>query len=339
MKKRWLVICLVAVVLQVGVTRCTSEINKLQWSEQGLKEELRIVYEENSSLREQLVAAERRAVSEEIANPVENADLPENEDIPIIEGAKLDLMDKGYAERIRSTMSADEMVVLGVYPVGEDSEKSMKRFFLCDGRYYAEFYLVDYITGEIINLSRRNPCIDVSYLVRDDDDQLINAYYDWGICIEDYDGNGEPDILLVLSFPEKGSGFSRTGGVLMWLQKQGSFLPVNRSYCGYYSKWRESEFSVKIEELEDKLREGQNPDDWSIDKVGAWVREELLEGQMESLDKELENPKKQLSYDQWREPRNLHPELVQDAQEHYSVRIEGNPYSENQINEWLKDFY
>ena len=257
----------------------------------------------------------------------------------IVPESELGLIDAGYAERIRLMMSADEMVVLGVYPVGEDSEESMKRFFLCDGRYYAEFYLADYITGEIINLSDRNLRIDVSYYTRDEADQLITAYEDWEIRIEDYDGNGEPDILLVLPFPEKRDGFYRMGGVLLWLQKQGSFLPVNRNNCGYYSRWQESEFSVKIAELEEKFREEQNPDAWNIDRVSAWVREELLEGQTENLDKTLENPKEQIPYDQRREPGDLHPKLVQDAQEHYRVRIEGNPYGENRINEWLTDFY
>ena len=327
-------------VLCVGLTFGIREIRKIQWSKQEFKDELGAVSEENDRLREQLAEAKRRVILSEDDEMADNS--AQSEDVDdigrIVPVSELSLIDVGYAERIRSVMSADEMVVLGVYPVGEDSAESMKRFFLCNGRYYAEFYLADYITGEIIDLSRRNPGIDITYLVWDDADQLVNAYDDWEIRIEDYDGNGEPDILLVLSFPEKGSGFSRTGGILLWLQRQGSFHPVNRSYCGYYSEWRESEFSVKIEELEEKFREEQKPYAWSIDQVSAWVREELLEGQTENLNRELENPKKQLPYNQWREPGDLHPELTQDKEWHYSVHIPENPYSEGKINQWLKDY-
>ena len=341
MKKRWWAVLLAVVVLQVGAVKCISTIRELQNAEQDLMEKYITVSEENSHLQSQLAEAEKRNASTEADELTGGPAREEGADLSgkIIPTVELDSIDEGYAERIRSTMSADEMVVLGVYPVGEDSEKSMKRFFLCNGRYYAEFYLADYITGEIINLSRRNPDIYISYYVRDDENQRITAYGDWEIRIEDYDGNGAPDVLLVLSPTKIESGLFHTGGVLLWLQKQDSFLPVNGSYCGNYSGWRESEFSVKIAELEKKFKEERNPDAWNIDKVSAWVREELLEGQTESLEKALENPKKQLSYTQWREPGNLHPELVQDSQGHYSVRIAENPYSENRINEWLKDFY
>lgn len=341
MKKCWgITIGLAVVVCLAAVTGYLTVSGKLQLPGRETKDERATVIEERNTLQKR-IAEERQSAA--ATDEESEEDSPEAEDVDdigrIVPVSELSLIDVGYAERIRSVMSADEMVVLGVYPVGEDSEESMKRFFLCNGLYYAEFYLADYITGEIIDLGRRNPCIDISYLVWDDAGQLLTAYDDWEIQIEDYDGNGEPDILLVLSFPEKGSGFSRTGGILLWLQKQGSFQPVNRSYCGYYSEWRESEFSAKIEEQEEKFREEQKPYAWSIDKVSAWVREELLEGQTENLNKELENPKKQLPYDQWREPGDLHPELIQDAQEHYSVRIKGNSYSENRINEWLKNFY
>ena len=343
MRKRWWAVFLTMFVLYVGLTFGMREIRKIQWSEQDLKDELQSVSEENNRLREQLAETKRRVVSAEDDETADNSAQSEGvDDIGrIVPVSELSLIDVGYAERIRSVMSDDDMVVLGVYPVGEDSAESMKRFFLCDGRHYAEFYVADYITGEIINLSRRNPSIDISYYIRDDADQSITAYADWEIQIEDYDGNGELDILLVLSFDkmERERGFYYMGGVLLWLQKQGSFLPVNRSYCGYYSGWWESEFSVKIAELEEKFKEEQNPDDWSIDQVSTWVREELLEGQTESLNKTLEDPKKQLPYDQRREPRNLHPELKQDQDWHYNVRISENPYSEKQINEWLKDFY
>ena len=334
MNKKWYTVFLIAVVLFIGVTVLFNYNLKSRYSPQKLNMKRDAVSEKDNSVEENFITMAQSVVS------TVNPSLTEMT-VPVTQGAELSLIDEGYAERIRVTMSGDDMVVLGVYPVGEDTQESMKRFFLCNGRYHAEFYLADYITGKISDLSSRNPSIDISYYVRDDDDQLMTAYVDWEIQIEDYDGNGELDILLVLPFDrkERERGFYYIGGVLLWLQKQGDFQPVNRSYCGYYSGWWESEFSVKIAELEEKFKEEQNPDAWDIDKVSAWVREELLEGQTENLNKTLGNPKNQLPYDQRREPGNLHPELVQDAQGHYSVRIAENPYSEGRINEWLKDFY
>lgn len=334
MNKKWYTVFLIAVVLFIGMTVLFNYSFKSRYSPQILNMKRDAVLEKDNSVVENFITMAQSVVS------TVNISLTEAT-VPITQGAELSMIDEGYAERIRVTMSGDDMEVLGVYPVGEDTQESMKRFFLCNGRYYAEFYLADYITGEIADLSSRNPSIDISYYVRDDDDRLTTAYEDWEIRIEDYDGNGELDILLVLPFDrkERGRGFYYIGGVLLWLQKQGDFQPVNRSYCGYYSGWWESEFSVKIAELEEKFKEEQNPGAWDIDKVSAWVREELLEGQTENLNRTLANPKKQLPYDQRREPGNLHPELVQDAQGHYGVRIAENPYSEGRINEWLKDFY
>lgn len=349
MKKKRTAVSLIAGILFVGMAALMIENGKLRHTRQELRDEINAALEENGRLQEQIDVVKN---SVDLTREDESADsAAQAEDVNFsgktIPAAELSLIDEGYAERIRTVMSAEDMVVLGVYPVGEDTQENMKRFFLCDGRYYMECYLADYITGEITNLSDRMPMLDISYYAKDQDGEIVTAYEDWEIRAEDYDGDGETDVLLVASFNDENTkgAFYHVGGIMLWLQREGEFLPVNRAYCGNYTyygdeaDWKESDFSTKINELEKRFREEKNPDDWNIDKIGAWVREELLAGQTENLNKEFQYPKKQLPYSQWREPLNLHPELMQDKEEHYSVSIPENPYSENRINEWLTNFY
>lgn len=345
MKKGWLVVLPAVIVVLVGAAKCISTIRELQNAEQDLMEKYNAVSEENSHLQSQLAEAEKRIASageDELTDDSvreEDAGLSAQM-IPI---AELGTIDEGYAEHIRKTMSSDrDMKVVCVYPVGEDSDQSMKRLFVCDGVHYMECYLADYITGEISNLSGRIPDLYISYLTddRDEDGKRVEVYEACEVMAEDYDGNGEIDILLVASLStEHHNLLSHAGGVLLWLQNEGEFLPINSEYCGNYTRDRDSELSLQIAELEEKLREEQNPEDWSIDRVSTWVREELLAGRTEEIEEALANPKRQIPYSEWREPLDLHVELRQDKEYRYSVRIPENPYGEGKINQWLKDYY
>lgn len=345
MKKRWWAVLLALVVLQVGAAKGISEIRKLQNAEQDLMEQYNAVSEENSHLQSQLAEAEKRIASagkdELTDDSVREEDAGSSGQMNPV--AELSLIDEGYAEHIRKTMSSDrDMRVVYVYPVGEDSQQSMKRFFVCDGSYYMECYLADYISGEISNLSGRIPKLYISYRTdeRDEDGKRVEAYEACEVMVEDYDGNGELDILLVASLStEHHNLLDHAGGVLLWLQKDGEFVPINSEYCGNYTRGRDSEISLQIAELEEKFREEQNPEDWSIDRVSTWVREELLAGRAEEIEEAIANPKRQIPYSEWREPLDLHVELRQDKEYRYSVRIPENPYGEGKINQWLKDYY
>lgn len=345
MKKRWWAVLPAVVVVLVGSVKCISAFRELQNAEQDLMEQYIAVSEENSHLQSRLAEAEKR---EALAGDDELTDDSVREEDAGLSGqiipiAELGTIDEGYAEHIRKTMSSDrDMRVVYVYPVGEDSQQSMKRLFVCDGSYYMECYLADYITGEISNLSGRIPKLYISYRTdeRDEDGNRVEAYEACEVMAEDYDGNGEIDILLVESFStEHHNLLDHAGGVLLWMQKEGEFLPINSGNCGNYTRGRDSEISLRIAELEEKLREEQNPEDWSIDRVSTWVREELLAGRAEEIEEAIANPKRQIPYSEWREPLDLHVELRQDKEYRYSVRIPENPYGEGKINQWLKDYY
>lgn len=330
MQKKYVAAGLAAAVLAAGVIGLGVEYQRLHRSRQEiqqLSEQLELEAGESGSLQEQL-----ESLQEQLAN------LQENENSLRQRAHTLALVEDGFAERIRDTLSGDDMMVLGVFPVGEDTKESVKRFLYCHD-FYGEYYLVDYVTGEILDLGYRTPSVRIIRRGKDANGNYRTVVGDWEVLLDDYDGNGEEDILLVTPSSFTNAGYFASSGICLWLQRNGEFVPVNRHFCGSYTEWGESEFSVKIGELEEKFRKEQNPEDWSADKIGAWIREELFAGKENELEAELTNPKSKIPYTQWREPLDLHVTLRQDSREQYSVRIPENPYGERQINAWFQEFY
>lgn len=267
--------------------------------------------------------------------------LADQEETAGISARDTDLMsrlEEGFAQRIRDIYSYHEMEVLDIYPVGEDTPESIQRFYLCEGRYWTEFYLVDYVSGEITDLGRRTPGVDLAGLddILPEESRGVwpNGDVEWEFRAEDYDGDDEEDILLVTTFSKRNSG-----AVMLWLQREGNFLPVNRYYCGNYTGWQENHFSLSIAEQEKQFREEQNQQAWSVGNVGTWIREELLAGRAEELEETLQNPKKLLPYTQWRKPLGLHVTLAESGQGQCRVKIPENPYGEKRINEWIQTYY
>lgn len=308
-----------AVIVNYNLKLHQSELQQLRQENQELNTKLDATVYENSRLQALFVDQE-----ETLESLAPSADL-------------VSQLEEGFAQRIRDFFSDSSMEVLGIYPVGEDTQESIRRFYLCNGS-PAEFYLVDYITGEIRDLSSR---ASVVYIVRlgsgfSEGSKVVwsNKDVKWEFRAEDYDGDGEEDILLVTPFFKANSG-----GIMLWLQRQGDFLPVNSCYCGNYTGWRESKFSLLIEEKEKQFRNEQDQEAWSADNVGAWIREELFAGRAEELEEELQNPKDLIPYTQLREPLDIHVTLAEDEQGRYRVKIPENPYGEKRINEWLRKFY
>ena len=325
MKKVWLAAGLCAAVLAVGLVVTVRENHTLRQTWQETRQELEArtleldaALEANGSLETQAVG-----LAQQVGALASSADTFEQ-------------IEEGFAQRIRNIYSGSDMEVLAVYRVGEDTPESIRRFFLCNGRYHTEYYLVDYVTGEICDLGRRTPGVELASLSRDSNGVWPNGDVEWEFRCEDYDGDGEEDILLVTALSAPGM---YPGGMLLWLQRQNRFLPVNKYYCGDYSGFRDNEFSEKIYELEQMFREEKTQETWCADTVGSWLREKFFAGQMEELEAVLENPKAQLHYTQWREPLDIHVTLSQNAQGQYRVRIPENPYGEEQINRWLQEFY
>ena len=325
MKKVWLAAGLCAAVLAVSLVVTVRENHKLQQTWQETRQEL-------EALTLELEAALEKNGSLEI----QAGGLAQRADALALSADTLEQIEEGFAQRIRNIYSASDMEVLAVYQVGEDTPESIRRFFLCNGRYYTEYYLVDYVTGEICDLTRRTPSVKLASFSREQNGMWPNGDMEWEFRCEDYDGDGQEDILLV---PALYLLKRHDGDMLLWLQRHDSFLPVNQYYCGDYTGFRDNEYSEKIYELEQMFQEEKIQEAWCADTVGSWLREEFFAGQMEELEAVLQDPKAQLHYTQWREPLDIHVMLSQNAQGQYWVRIPENPYGEEQINRWLQEFY
>lgn len=319
MKKRCLAtgVCIAVLAAVLGAEVWVNQTLRQELRES--RQELEAALEENSNFEAQTAALEERA------------------DALILAFDAFNQIEEGFAQRIRSLYSSSDMEVLAVYPVGEDTAESIRRFFLCNGSYYTEYYLVDYVTGEICDLSRRTPNIKLASLPWDLNGVWPDGNVEWEFRCEDYNGDGEEDILLVTTL-SPGNGFYR-GGMLLWLQRHGSFLPVNQYYCGEYADWPENELCVEIYELEQMFREEQNQGTWNADTVESWLREEFFAERREELEAVLKDPKEQLPYTERREPLGLQVTLFQNAQEQYRVGIPENPYGAEQINRQLQEFY
>ena len=100
-------------------------------------------------------------------------------------------LEEGTAERIRLQMDDFNLQVLKIFPAGEDTSNHIRRFFVCVNRFESKFYLVDYITGEIICLSPGNKPVYVSPVYGDE----------IALQTEDFDGDGKEDIRLFLRAP------------------------------------------------------------------------------------------------------------------------------------------
>lgn len=330
MKKRRFVvgISLAAVVLLAGLTiilirdlkSYQSELWQLRQDNQELNTGLDAAVYENSRLQT-LLAGQEETV--ETLTPSANV---------------VSQLEEGYAQRIRDIYSDSSMEVLGIYPVGEDTQESIRRFYLCKGEYRAEFYLVDYVTGEISDLG-----VAAGVIIDNPDNSCIgeskgvwsNGDVEWEFREEDYDGDGVEDILLVTTFCK-----SNSGGIMLWLQRQESFLPLNRYHCGnYIDWWQGNQFCEEILEKEEQFRKEQDQEAWSADRVGSWIREELFAGREDELEEVLQNPKRLLHYTQWREPLDIHVTLRENEQGQYRVEIPQNLYGEKRINEWIREFY
>lgn len=289
---------------------------------------------ENSALEAELVKSGEENLKLEEENSLleeENVLLEEEMKALSVDVQTLTYLNEGKAEEIRRKLSAFDMDVLGVYPVGEDSSDNIKRFYVCDGRYYAEFYLVDYLTGEISDLSKGIPGV---YIAWDEEE------FAWDILTEDMDGDGMEDILVVVSSDERADwgGTTFDGAIFLWLQRDGKFIPVNRNYCND-TKYRENVFSQEIDTLEKKLRLQENADAWEIASIGTWIQEELFADRREELEELLEDKEKDVHYTERREPEDVHVTVKEDANKWYQVSIPENPYSEKKINAWFADFY
>lgn len=299
-----------------------------------------VLARENGNLKEAAAEAgkENARLSEQIRRTEEEA-------AALSDTARtLQCVEEGIQERIRRRFSAYDMEVAGVYPVGDDTDGSVKRFYVCIGRYsyWTEFYLADYVTGEICNLSDRVPQVGITYSTRDEDGGKVEKTVDWEFLSEDFDGDGTADILLVVSFADFWGGWKNPqsiGGIFLWLQRDGEFVCVNSGYCGKDTSWQDNDFSLRIDAQEDVFRERQKPEEWTAEKVGAWVREELFDGRTEELEALLKNPEADIPYMQRREAENVHVTVEQDERERLRVSIPENPYSEGRINDWLLAYY
>lgn len=331
MKKRRFVVGvgLAAVVLLVGLAVLVnlnlklqqSELQQLRQENQVLNTEFETVVHENGCLQMLLAGQEETAETLTTSAYI------------------MSQLEEGYAQRIRDIYSDSSMEVIGIYLVGEDTQESIRRFYLCKGRYRAEFYLVDYVTGGINDLSQRSPGVDIASLDHSPTDEPNGVWssgnVEWEFREEDYDGDGEEDILLVTTFSK-----SNSGGIMLWLQRQGSYLPMNRYYCGnYIDWWQGNQFCKEILEKEEQFRKEQDQEAWSVDHVGSWIREELFAGREDELEEALQNPKRRLHYTQWREPLDIHVTLWENELGQYRVEIPQNLYGEKRINEWVREFY
>lgn len=320
MKKKWL-------ITGLCIAGLTASLGAVAWANQTLRHELQETRRELEALTQELEAAleENGSLKAQAAGLEERADtLAQSSDV-------FNQIEEGFAQRIRNIYSSSDMEVLAVYPIGEDTTESIRRFFLCNGRYRTEYYLVDYVMGEICVLSSKGPGVKLASLSRDLNGVWPNGDVEWEFRCEDYDGDGEEDILLVTPLYR--------GGMFLWLQRQGSFLPVNKYYCGEYGGWPENEFCVEIYQLEQMFEEEQNQGTWNADRVENWLREEFFAGRREELEAVLKAPKEKLPYTERREPLGFHVTLSRNAKEQYKVSIPENTYGAEQINRRLQEFY
>ncbi len=235
-------------------------------------------------------------------------------------------LEEGTAERIRLQMDDFNMQVFKIFPVGEDTSKHIRRFFACVNGFESKFYLVDYITDEIICLSPGNKPVYVSSVYGDEA----------ALRTEDFDGDGKEDILLFFYDSNR-----KADRICLWLQREGTFLPVNSECCGKSNDQGDAQnlFSEEIYLIELQMERGELL--WNIDRAAIWARETLFKGREAELKAVLEISGAGIPTPYWcrREAEEMHVSVVKNGDDQYFVSIPENLYSENRINNWFSDFY
>ena len=339
MKKFWIVISgLIMISLLGGLIFFVRQTEVLQ-------DEVIQIYEENKQLNEQNLqqaseAHQLQSQNSDLEDKIEqleiSTDILEEEIAQLkIASDTLNCIEDCVAELISKRLSAYDMEVLDVWSIGQDSPENVQRLYVCIGRYYYEFYVADYLTGEIKSLNRNIPGVFQEYMKDEETQKIVVAPLEYEISIKDFNQDNTEDILLVTSFDTQNHD---DYAIYLWLQIDGEFHPVNRLCCGYYADMDNS-FSEQVEALEKRFTDEQNPEAWSIEAVSAWVKGELIGEKQDELLELLQNPIESIPYNERRVQEDINIEVPEDEKGYFSVLIDKNPYSEQRINDWLEAFY